>query len=70
MKVSDRHLALPLADHERLTSFAERDDACRRVALDLAEEATPAALGEASLSPADVGHILFVTTAGIATPGG
>ena len=68
VQVSGRHLALPLAAYSGLTSFASRNDAWTEAAVDLGETAVREALRRAGLAPADVGHLFFVTTTGIATP--
>ena len=68
VQVSGRHLALPLAAYAELTSFAQRNDAWTAAAVDLGERAVREALRRAGLAPADVGHLVFVTTTGIATP--
>src|SRR5512145_607778 len=68
VQVSGRHLALPLAAYRDLTSFAARNDAWTRAAVDLGETAVRDALAEAGLSPSAVDHLVFVTTTGIATP--
>ena len=68
VQVSGRHLALPLAAYSELTSFARRNDAWTTAAVDLGEAAVRAALRQAGLAPADVGHLFFVSTTGIATP--
>jgi alkylresorcinol/alkylpyrone synthase len=68
VRVSGRHLALPLEAYRELTSFARRNDAWTRAAVDLGEVAVRDALGQAGLSPSDVDHVVFVTTTGIATP--
>ena len=68
VQVSGRYLALPLARYRELTSFARRNEAWTRAAVDLGEAAIRDALGKAGLSPTDVDHIVFVTTTGIATP--
>jgi alkylresorcinol/alkylpyrone synthase len=66
--VGGRHLALPLEDYARLGSFAAANAAWTRVALDLGEAASRAALAGAGLAPADVDHVFFVTVTGLATP--
>ncbi|MDP1891161.1 MAG: 3-oxoacyl-[acyl-carrier-protein] synthase III C-terminal domain-containing protein [Gemmatimonadaceae bacterium] len=68
-QVMGRHLALPLADYPALDSFAKRNDAWIRVATDLAEQAAADALRSAGLVPADIDHLFFVSTTGVATPG-
>lgn len=68
VQVSGRHLALPLAAYRDLTSFARRNEAWTAAAVDLGEKAVRAALHQAGFAPADVGHLFFVSTTGIATP--
>ncbi|MDD5564887.1 MAG: 3-oxoacyl-[acyl-carrier-protein] synthase III C-terminal domain-containing protein [Thermoanaerobaculaceae bacterium] len=68
VQVSGRHLALPLAAYRDLTSFAQRNDAWTAAAVNLGETAVREALRRAGLAPADVGHLFFVSTTGIATP--
>ncbi len=68
VQVSGRYLALPPAAYQELTSFARRNEAWTRAAVDLGEAAIRDALRQAGLTPADVNHLLFVTTTGIATP--
>ncbi len=68
VQVSGRYLALPLATYKELTSFARRNEAWTTAALDLGEAAVREALRQADLAPADVDHLFFVTTTGIATP--
>ncbi|TAM48730.1 MAG: hypothetical protein EPN53_09410 [Acidobacteria bacterium] len=68
VQVSGRHLALPLAAYRDLRSFAQRNDAWTAAAVNLGETAVREALRRAGLAPADVGHLFFVSTTGIATP--
>jgi alkylresorcinol/alkylpyrone synthase len=68
VQVGGRHLALKLEEYPRLKSFAERNDAWIRVAVELGEKATRAALEEAGLAPRDLDHVFFVTVTGLATP--
>ena len=68
VQVSGRYLALPLAAYKELTSFARRNEAWTTAAVDLGEVAVREALRQAGLAPADVDHLFFVTTTGIATP--
>lgn len=68
VQVSGRYLALPLEAYRELTTFARRNEAWIRAAVDLGEVAIRDALGQAGLLPVDVDHIVFVTTTGIATP--
>ena len=66
--VSGRHLALPLAEYATLGGLGKRNEAWLRVALEVGEAALRDGLARAGLEPRDVGHLLFVTTTGIATP--
>lgn len=66
--IQGRHLALPLAEYYSLDSFAKRNDAWMRVAPQLAEAASRAALERAAMTPRDIDHIFFVTVTGIGTP--
>jgi alkylresorcinol/alkylpyrone synthase len=66
--VGGRHLALPLAEYATLGGFGRRNEAWLRVGLELGEAAIREGLARAGLAPRDVGHLLFVSTTGIATP--
>lgn len=68
VQVSGRYLALPISDYEALDTFAKRNEAWRRAAIDLGESAIRAALERAGLTASDVDHIFTVTVTGIATP--
>ncbi|HEX4458332.1 MAG TPA: type III polyketide synthase, partial [Polyangia bacterium] len=68
VKVSGRHLALPIEEYEALDSFQKSNDAWIRVALEVGEAATRDALARAGLTPKDVDHIFFVTVTGVAVP--
>ena len=68
VRVGGRNLALPLEEYEALTSFAARNDAWTRVAVELGEQALRAALDNAGLGPRDLDQLVFVTVTGIATP--
>src|SRR5262245_54571397 len=59
--VGGRYLALPLGEYLPLDSFAKRNDAWLRVALEVGERACREALVRASLDARDVDHIFFVT---------
>ncbi|WP_204041470.1 type III polyketide synthase [Acrocarpospora phusangensis] len=67
-KVEHRHLALPLADYEKLTGFGMANDVFIEAALDLGAEAVAGALAEAGLTPRDVDMIMFTSVTGIAAP--
>ena len=68
VRVGGRHLALPLAEYPELESFAARNAAWTRVAVDVGAEAVKRALLAADVAPAQVDHLFFVTVTGIATP--
>ncbi len=68
VQVSGRHLALPLDGYVGLDTFARCNDAWIDAAQELGEAALRDGLARAGLSPADVGHLFFVTVTGIATP--
>jgi alkylresorcinol/alkylpyrone synthase len=66
--VGGRHLALTLSEYERLESFGDANDAYIRSAIDLGAEALTRGLSAAGLAPADVDHLFFVSTTGVAAP--
>ena len=68
VRVSGRHLALPLEAYQQLTSFSQRNDAFIGAAVDLGEAALLRALRQAELEPRDLDHLYFVTVTGVATP--
>jgi alkylresorcinol/alkylpyrone synthase len=68
VQVTGRYLALPISEYAALVSFAERNEAWRRIAADLGESAIRSALRAAGLSPRDVDALFFVTVTGISTP--
>jgi alkylresorcinol/alkylpyrone synthase len=68
VRVGGRHLALPLAEYPALESFAARNAAWTRVAVEVGEAAVRNALLAADVAPAQVDHLFFVTVTGIATP--
>jgi alkylresorcinol/alkylpyrone synthase len=68
VQVSGRYLALPITEYPRLDSFAKRNDAWRRAAIELGELAIRKALRDANLSVEDVGHLFFGTVTGVSTP--
>ncbi len=68
VRVGGRHLALPLPDYKTLTTFAQRNDAWTRVAVDVGETALRGALDRAQLDPKEIDQIFFVTVTGVATP--
>ena len=67
--VVSRHFALPLEEYPALsTSFSKRNERFVEVARSLNLTASRAALANAGLTPADVTHIVLVTSTGLATP--
>jgi len=68
VQVGGRHLALPLNEYEALESFAARNAAWTRVAVEVGEDAVRKALLAADVAPSQVDHVYFVTVTGIATP--
>lgn len=66
--VGGRHLALPIEEYDRLTTFGAANDAWIEVAQEVGEAAVRDALDRAGLAPADVGALYFVTVTGVATP--
>lgn len=66
--VGGRHLALPIEEYDRLTTFGAANDAWIAVAQEVGEAAVRDALDRAGLAPEDVGAFYFVTVTGIATP--
>jgi alkylresorcinol/alkylpyrone synthase len=67
-RVEERHLALPLDEYRQLGSFAEANRRWTELAVELGAAAIEDALRRAGLTAADVDHLLFVTTTGVATP--
>src|SRR5918911_2933066 len=68
VRVGGRHLALPLEQYRGLDSFAERNAAWTRAAVEVGAEAVRSALLQADVAPTQVDHLYFVTVTGIATP--
>jgi len=68
VRVGGRHLALPLEEYRGLESFAARNAAWTRVAVDVGADAIRRALLAADVAPAQIDHLYFVTVTGIATP--
>ncbi|GAA0967432.1 3-oxoacyl-[acyl-carrier-protein] synthase III C-terminal domain-containing protein [Acrocarpospora macrocephala] len=63
-----RHLAMPLADYEKLSGFGMANDVFIEAALDLGAEAVLGGLAEAGLTARDVDMIMFTSVTGIAAP--
>lgn len=68
VRVGGRHLALPLEEYKSLATFAQRNDAFTRAAVDVGEAALREALARARLGPEAIDSIFFVTVTGVATP--
>jgi len=68
VRVGGRHLALPLEQYRGLESFAARNAAWTKAAVDVGADAVRNALLAADVAPAQVDHLYFVTVTGIATP--
>jgi len=68
VRVGGRHLALPLEEYAALESFAARNAAWTRVAVEVGEDAVRKALLAADVTPSQVDYLFFVTVTGIATP--
>jgi alkylresorcinol/alkylpyrone synthase len=66
--VGGRHLALPLAEYDALTSWGRANDAWIRVAEEVGAAAVRDGLRRAGLGVADVDALFFVTVTGVATP--
>jgi alkylresorcinol/alkylpyrone synthase len=66
--VEERQLACPLTWYEEPRAFPEKNEAYRRVALELAAAAAGEALRRARVAPGDVTALVFVSTTGISTP--
>ena len=68
VRVGGRNLALPLEEYAGLESFAARNAAWTRAAVEVGEDAVKKALLKADVAPGQVDHLFFVTVTGIATP--
>jgi alkylresorcinol/alkylpyrone synthase len=66
--VGGRHLALPIEEYDALAGFGDSNAAWIRVATEVGEQATRAALELAGLEAAELGAIFVVSVTGIATP--
>ncbi|QKG22350.1 chalcone and stilbene synthase domain-containing protein [Actinomadura verrucosospora] len=67
-QVSGRNLALPIEDYLGLDGFTAANDTYIATALDLTERAVRQALDGAGLDPAEVDHLVFCSSTGVATP--
>jgi alkylresorcinol/alkylpyrone synthase len=66
--VGGRHLALPLDEYARLSTWGQANDAWIRVAQEVGESAVRDALERAGLGVEDVAALYTVTVTGVATP--
>jgi alkylresorcinol/alkylpyrone synthase len=66
--VGGRHLALPLEEYERLTTWGQANDAWIRVAQEVGAQAVLDGLERAGLSREEIEALIFVTVTGVATP--
>lgn len=67
-QVKGRYLALPIREYDALKTFAQKNEAWTRAAVELGEKATRDALDRAGLKPQDIDCIIFATLTGIASP--
>jgi alkylresorcinol/alkylpyrone synthase len=68
VRVTGRHLALPLDEYEALDTFQKTNDAWIRVGLEVGAEALSAALEQAGVKPGELDALFVVSVTGIATP--
>src|SRR5512141_1024852 len=66
--VTGRHLALPIEEYEDLKTFAAKNNAWVRSALDLGETVVCNLLAQAKLQPGDISEFVFTTVTGLAVP--
>jgi len=66
--IAERRVCMPLEWYGEDHDFGERNDLYLRHALALAAEAAAGVLARAGLTPADVDHLVFVSSTGLATP--
>ncbi|HEX8817192.1 MAG TPA: 3-oxoacyl-[acyl-carrier-protein] synthase III C-terminal domain-containing protein [Terriglobales bacterium] len=66
--VKGRHLALPIASYDGLTTWGRANDAWIEAAVDLGEQSLRQALLSSGMTMADLGAIFFVTVTGVASP--
>ena len=67
-RIEKRHLCVPLEWFATEHGFEEKNRLYVENAVPLAAEATRRALARVGLRPADVDHVVFVSTTGLATP--
>jgi alkylresorcinol/alkylpyrone synthase len=66
--VKGRHLTLPIAAYDELTTWGRANDAWIKAAQDLGGQSLRQALERAGVTIADLGAIFFVTVTGVASP--
>ncbi len=67
-EIDTRYVSAPLNWFAEPHSFGATNDRFIEVACEIGAEAARAALGQAKLQPADIDHIIVVTTTGLASP--
>jgi alkylresorcinol/alkylpyrone synthase len=68
VQVGGRHLALPIAEYDALTTFQARNEAWTKAAVEIGADAVSKVLTQAGLKATDIDAIFFVTVTGLATP--
>src|SRR5262245_43084046 len=66
--VESRQICMPLEWYEREHTFEETSELYVARGVELASEAAAKALARSGLTPADVDHVVFVSSTGIAAP--
>lgn len=66
--IQKRHFSAPIDWLRAARSWREKNDLYIQVACDLAEEVILQSLSRAGMTPADIDHLIFVSTTGISTP--
>ena len=66
--IETRHFCMPLEWYAQVRTFGEMNARYLEHAVALAVEVSSRALERAGLSPADVDHVVFVSSTGLATP--
>jgi len=66
--IETRYFCMPLEWYAQVRTFGEMNARYLEHALELAAEAAARALARAGLTPADVDHVVFVSSTGLATP--
>ena len=66
--VETRHLALPLEEYYRLTTWGQANQRWIEVAQEIGHKALCTALVRAGLGPSDLGALFFVSVTGISSP--